>query len=314
MSARLLLAMPVAALLAACAGMLPGSSGPLHVDVPVAGDGRPLLRAGRPLRARVAAFTDARDAAPREIGKIRSTVRDMHGTELLLDRDVGVLMAEATRAQFAADGMQLVGPDGEADFAVEGTVKSFSLDVAGRDERNIVVEVALRDAMTGKVQWAGAITDQDDRYAGVFGNNRASIVAYLEEGVANYNTRLSAALRENLPKVYPDAVESALPARHSVVPGVTTLQAPAPAAKPESLAPAVAATTAATGHFAVRTVPPRARVYVGDVYYGMSPLRLELPAGVATISLKLGGYRTASEKVAIRPGETTELELPLERQ
>lgn len=318
-----------ASLLAACAGLpMGGSSAPLHVEPAVHAGARPLHRAGQPLRARVGDFTDARRTpGSRKLGNIRSTVRDMFGTELLLDRNVEALLTEVTRAQLAADGIVLAAPGGAADFTVDGVVKSFSLEVAGRDERSIAAEITLRDAKSGAVIWAGLIADADDRYAGVAGNSRASIIAYLEEGIAVYASRLSAAMREGLLKIYPDSVESAASARQSAVTGVTTLQppvpqpvatpAPAPAAAPAPVpvqsAPAARA-PATGGYFAVQTVPPRARVYVGDVYYGMTPLRLELPAGVATITLKLGGFRSLTEKVAIRAGETTELELPLDKQ
>lgn len=304
-----------ASLLAACAG-LPGSgasSAALHVEPSVHAGARPLHRTGQPLQARVADFTDARrNSGSRKVGNIRATVRDMHGTELLLDRNVESLLTEVTRAQLAADGIVLVAPGSEADFTVDGAVKSFSLEVAGRDERSIAAEITLRDAKSGSVIWAGLVADQDDRYAGVTGNSRATIVSYLEEGVASYATRLSAAMREGLLKIYPDSVESATAARQSAVPGVTTLHAPVPVSAPLPSAPVKP--SAAVGHFSVQTMPPRARVYVGDVYYGMAPLRLELPAGVATFSFKLNGYRSVTEKVSIRPGETTELELTLDKQ
>jgi ABC-type uncharacterized transport system auxiliary subunit len=305
-----------AGVLAACGGLPFGgaaSSSALHVDPSAHAAARPLQRSGQPLRARVADFSDARrGAGSRRIGSIKATVRDMFGTELLLDRSVESLLSEVTRAQLAADGVQLVGPGSAADFTVEGAVKAFSLDVAGRDERHIAVEITLREAQSGQVIWAGAIAEQDDRYAGVSGNSKASITAYLEEGVASYANRLSAALREGLLKIYPDSVESAAAARLSAVPGVTTLQAPVPVSAPVPAAPVKP--SAAVGHFSVQTVPPRARVYVGDVYYGLAPLRVELPAGIATFSFKLGGYRSVTEKVSIRPGETTELELTLEKQ
>jgi hypothetical protein len=67
------------------------------------------------------------------------------------------------------------------------------------------------------------------------------------------------------------------------------------------------------GRLAATTVPPRARVHVGDVYYGLSPLNLELQAGVHVIRFSLDGFKSVSEKVSVRSGETTELEVTLER-
>jgi hypothetical protein len=64
---------------------------------------------------------------------------------------------------------------------------------------------------------------------------------------------------------------------------------------------------------AVNTNPPRAKVYLDGVYYGLSPLRAEVEPGVHAISVKLEGYRMATDKVSVRKGDTTEMELSLER-
>ncbi len=45
----------------------------------------------------------------------------------------------------------------------------------------------------------------------------------------------------------------------------------------------------------------------------MSPLRLEMEPGVHAISVKLEGYRMVTEKVSVRKGDNTEMELNLER-
>lgn len=62
----------------------------------------------------------------------------------------------------------------------------------------------------------------------------------------------------------------------------------------------------------VNTTPDRAKVYVDGIYFGMSPLRAETDPGVHKVEVKIKGYKTASEKVSIRKGESTELELTLE--
>jgi hypothetical protein len=63
----------------------------------------------------------------------------------------------------------------------------------------------------------------------------------------------------------------------------------------------------------VNTNPPRAKVYLDDVYYGLSPLRLEMEPGVHAISVKLDSYKMVTEKVSVRKGDSTEMELKLER-
>jgi len=67
------------------------------------------------------------------------------------------------------------------------------------------------------------------------------------------------------------------------------------------------------GLLLVNTNPQRAKVYLDGVYYGMSPLRLEMEPGVRAISVKLEGYKMVTEKVSVRKGDNTEMELNLER-
>ncbi|MBE0547211.1 MAG: PEGA domain-containing protein [Rubrivivax sp.] len=53
------------------------------------------------------------------------------------------------------------------------------------------------------------------------------------------------------------------------------------------------------------------KVYVGDVYHGLTPLTLELPAGVHVLHFRRDGCRTVTEKVAVRRAATVELEIKL---
>jgi uncharacterized membrane protein len=66
------------------------------------------------------------------------------------------------------------------------------------------------------------------------------------------------------------------------------------------------------GVLVVNTEPARAKVYLDGVYFGMSPLRAEATLGIHKVEVKLKGYKTASEKVSVRKGDSTELELTLE--
>lgn len=63
----------------------------------------------------------------------------------------------------------------------------------------------------------------------------------------------------------------------------------------------------------VGTIPGRAKVYLNNVYQGVTPLKAELEPGVHAISIKLEGYRMIAEKVTVHSGEYTELDLTLER-
>ena len=53
-------------------------------------------------------------------------------------------------------------------------------------------------------------------------------------------------------------------------------------------------------------------MYVADVYYGLSPLRLDLEPGIYTFHFKLEAFKMATEKVSVRKGEITDLEIRLE--
>jgi len=72
-------------------------------------------------------------------------------------------------------------------------------------------------------------------------------------------------------------------------------------------------TSATSGLLLVNTKPPRAKVYLDDMYYGLSPVRLEMEPGVHTISVKLEGYKMATKKISVRKDDNTEMELNLER-
>ena len=67
------------------------------------------------------------------------------------------------------------------------------------------------------------------------------------------------------------------------------------------------------GLLLVNSNPQRAKVYVDDVYYGLSPLRVSMDPGIHVVSVKLDGYRMVTEKVSVRKGDNTEVELNLER-
>jgi len=67
-----------------------------------------------------------------------------------------------------------------------------------------------------------------------------------------------------------------------------------------------------SGWLSVSTNPPRAKVYLDGVYFGLSPLRSEIEPGVHDVAVQLKGYKTATEKVSVRKGDNTELELSLE--
>ena len=69
---------------------------------------------------------------------------------------------------------------------------------------------------------------------------------------------------------------------------------------------------AGLGFLQLSSKPSRAKVYIDEVYYGMTPLRIELPVGVHSVSVRKAAYRSSTEKVSVRKGETTEMEVELQ--
>jgi hypothetical protein len=266
----------------------------------------------RPITLRVAKYTDARSAAPSgKIGDINATVFDMFGSELVMDDLSGTITA-AMENQFSASGFQTVTEGGKAaagstDFEVSGVIQEFSMNIGGRDEVSIVVETSLRDTHGDSILWSGTVAEKSDRYAGVTGNTRSSIARYLSGALAKVSAKTRDAISASIMQTYPERFDQAAPARDST-PGVTVRVAP-----PERMPASQATRPGMTSQLAITTIPARAKVYVGDVYYGLSPLKLELEPGIYTIHFKLDAFKTAIEKVSVRQGEITELEIRLEK-
>lgn len=289
-------------------GSGPGpASGEIHVEVatPTPRDATSTQVPGWSVS--LAAFSDARPGNPgRRLGGIRATVRDMHATELVLDQDVAPLLAKAAEAQLAAEGFRVAPPGQAADYRLEGVIRTFTLEVAGRDELAIAVDATLRTGTDGRVAWHGTVKEESSRFAGVMGNSRGSIAEHLSDGVGDFSGKLAAAVRKAVAAVPPRTAQAPVP-----VPAVAAAEAtPVAAAMPERVG---ARHAGPAGRLRVITSPPRARIHVGDVYYGLSPLDIELPAGIVQLRVSAAGYRPVSEKVSVRSGETTEWEFALEK-
>jgi len=229
------------------------------------------------------------------------------GTDIILNRDVAELVTHAMRQRLKDAGYQLV-EDGNAQFEMRGTVKDLTYNIAARDEVTMSVATELKDVTTGSVLWAGVVDEKNDRYPGTMGDFPGDVAAFLklELGVVTQKTTdaITAVLTQQHPELFPVAPGG------KPIPGVTVLTAPAAAS---AVRPAVPVVSAAKGVLTISTKPSRAKIYVGGVYYGLSPLRLELEPGVLEVTASLDRYKNAIEKVSVRQGETTELELTLRR-
>jgi hypothetical protein len=319
---------------------------------------QPIFKAGQAIRVMVADTEDARPAStPNKIGRIKATVSGMFGTELVIDPAVSQLTGSALRKQLEADGFNLVAAGQAHDFELATVVRVFELNIVGRDELSLMLDVSLREAASGELVWSGMVSEKSDRFAGVMGNDRASIASYLGAGVGSLAQKVGASVRASLMQSYPQSISvtSAAPKAFSL-PGVTTLQAanareggapplaqvappvsnsstaalasnlpgavPLPPAPVKPAAQPPAPTKPSTilsdvlpgyGYFLVNTNPSRVKVYSDGIYYGLTPLKVMVPVGVMTFEFRFDGYKTATEKISVRNGETTELELKLKK-
>ncbi len=331
------------------AGSLGGRSEALQVALEPRPGSTPLLRAGQPVRLLLFDVKDLRQTRnPRQIGRIKATVSDMHGTELLLEKDAAALTASAVRTQLISDGFSLVLPGQPHDFELATVIRSFELNVAGRDELNLAVEASLRAAGDSDVIWAGIISEKSDRFAGIMGNSQATITRYLGDGLSNLVQKLGASVRSNLMQSYPQTLtaSSQPTVQAEAASGVKTLKAastregmgskavetvvaapvarPTPPASPAVPTPVAPIKTDSNtvgalgmlpgyGYISVISMPTRVKVYSDDIYYGLTPLKAMVPIGVMTLEFRFEGYKTIREKVSVRAGETTEIEFQLKK-
>ncbi len=265
----------------------------------------------------------------RLLGITTQQVRGVSGSQLLLDQEIADLVTSAIKMQFDAEGYQVLedGALGKAMFEVSGVVKDLTLNVKYRDDINIAIETSVKDLRSGAVVWSGLVTEKNDRFAGISGNNRDDVVTYLNRELLIATGKTVTAVSASLMAAHPELFNLAPGTR--AIPGVSVYAVPVAAgpakAAPATVMPIVGAQPGSTdnlpektpltsaGLLLVNTSPARARVYLDGVYYGLSPLRVEMEPGVHAVAVKLKGYRTVTEKVSVRKGDNTEMELNLDR-
>ena len=243
--------------------------------------------------AEVVPFTDARDETSRgsrTIGKITATVADMTSEKLTLAENVDTLVTGAFTEELSKAGYGTKERDG--DFAFSGEVKKFRLDVGSRDEIEIAVAAKVTEKETGKTLWEGTVEEKDSRYAGVMGNSRGSLERYI-------TATLSKVVKRTLDEAAPFVANS------------KSALTPASVKEPVDEKPAEEVRPGA-GRLLVTTVPARSKIYIDGVYWGLSPLSSDIAPGVYELVAKQKGFKDYREKVSVRPGQLTELEMTLE--
>jgi len=305
--------------LSGCAGtgVASGNGSAIHVGTAVASSAAKSADDDKRAALRIATYLDHRAVAPsRKIGNIRATVVDMHVSELVLDEDIPSAVTAAVGNMLDLRGFHVattndgVVRDGAAAFQVSGSVRKFALDIGGRDQLTIEVETTLRDG-GGRVLWSGLVSETGDRYAGVTGNTKESITRYLTAGLKTVADQTSVRVSDAAHQARPDLFPPQSPAAENAVPGEVVAVPPMASAPWQSKGHSDDAQT--FGRLSIVTTPPRAKVYLGDVYWGLSPLNLELAPNIYSLRFTMNGYKTATEKVSVRKAATTELEIELEK-
>jgi hypothetical protein len=257
---------------------------------------------------RMGVFVDGRaNAIPKKIGVSNQRIGGISSDIITLDCAVTELVAGALKKRFDDTGFQWIEGQGNALYELSGVVKEFIYNVKERDEVTLSVETTLKEIATGTVIWSGVVMEKNSRFAGVSGNTKNDVTQYLRHELAIVSKKTIDAINASLNSLRPDLFTIAPGAQ--VTDGVVVLQAQTHTAQVSPVPTAVA-----NGTLSLNTQPARAKVYVDGVYFGLSPLRADIPVGIHPLSLQLDGFKTVEEKISIRNGQTTELELTLEKR
>ncbi len=265
-----------------------------------------------PFTIRLNGYSDARQSdGPRFLGSSSSRILGLTGKTIWSDRDATELVVESLKKRLAESGIEVVSGDTPAaQFQLTGSVKEMSIDVKDRDFVNIAIESTLTEIASGKVIWSGVVVERSERYAGVSGNSKKDVADYLRKELGIATTKTSESILSVLMSSRPELFN--LEVGVKPVHGVTVYSNAMPGAASSAI-PASAASepVAGNGTLSVSSIPSRAKVYVDGVYYGLTPLHAEIGAGVREVNVQLEGYQVATEKVSVRKGDDTELELKL---
>lgn len=299
----------------ASAGMF-DSDNALHY-APAAFNGKPGPANGITLL--VTPYADNRaDRDAHHLGAITSRVFGVTGHSLTVDRAVADISTGVYQRRFQTAGYTVVDASAAVRpaFELSGVVKRLELNSKNRDEVDIAIETTLKDLATGAVIWSGLVTEKGDRFAGVAGNSKDDLVAYLNHSLGIVAGKTVEAVHGLLMASYPQLFN--LTPGTKAIAGVTVYSAPLPAAAsaPVTAPPAQVAASgvsADVGTLIVKSTPGRAKVYLDGVYYGLTPLRADVPAGLHELEVRADKHQASREKISVRRGDTTELELTLKR-
>ncbi|MEW5904162.1 MAG: PEGA domain-containing protein [Pseudomonadota bacterium] len=296
----------LALLVSGCASMQ-DDGGTIHMPklTPKAG-----AQAGYNVPVHMAGYKDGREAPDlRHIGTTTARIFGHTGPELAIDRDVTAVVEASMQKRLNDDGLRFVG-EGQAKFQLSGVVKVLNVDIKERDKLDLAIESTLTEIGSGRVIWSGVVAEKKERFAGVSGNSKGDVADFLQQGLNAVSAKTSESILSVLMATRPELF-GMLPGVKPVLGVTVTAAATAPAAGipvPATAVPAVAA----DGKLVLRSSPERVKVYVDDVYYGLTPIDADMPAGIYTVRFELDGYQKQSQKLSVRAGQRTELEVKLQ--
>ncbi len=258
------------------------------------------LKTVKPSSVNIKEFKDVRKTNNfNDIGKINEVVADITSSNLILDKPASIIILNALKNEFLQSGFTLK-QSGGADYTLKGEIKKFSLDIEERDHVVIEIDYEFTSNIDKKTIYSGSALVQDSRFAGVTGNTRKSIKKYLNKALSN----LSAQIISSTGLTLKTKIE---------VPRKTKEIAPEPTphqiGKTKTPPPSHSG-----GTLIVSGTPLKVKIYIEDVYYGLTPLSINIKSGVYNVSFKKKGFKTEKEKVSIREGAETILEIDLQRQ
>lgn len=275
-----------------------------------------------PLNVAIIPYGDKRTGidSKKKVADISAVVVDVYSSELLLKEDVSALVTKALRDQLNHIGLKAEVVSGitfdrsmlktplsaiptDVDIIIGGEIKRFHLSVANRDKIEIELTTFITNRRDGRLLWSGTTIEEGDRFAGTTGNTRGSIERYISSSLT---TVIKKILRESEPALVAlTKPQSPAPDLPPSAPPIKT--APLPPLKKENEA-------TSNGTLIVTSKPPGARFYINDIYYGKTPINIELRPGIYEITVRLRGFKDEKEKVAIRQGISTELDVFLENE
>lgn len=253
--------------------------------------GAPPISLKEPISILLVPYKDERDVKSKKIGNITSPVFGIDSTELILDNEPADIITDAFKEQLKLAGFKVKAADNsapasDADILMEGSVKAFKLDIGPKDDIEIKVETKLTDLRSKKVLWSGKAQEKNSRFAGTMGNTRDTVSKYISSSLAKVVKETLTEMASVIEKTMPHSVE---PVKEEIILGND-------------------------GRLSLNSVPPQTQIYIDDVYYGLTPLAIDLAPGIYTVSFKLAGFKNAAQKIAVRKGRVTEFAVILEKE